>query len=76
MQSWKRKAVLALATSAALFGLFWVTAYSAEKVAQREASEARIARAASTAPASISNNAAITNVDRKILHKDNNGRTC
>jgi len=76
MQSWKRKAVLLLATSAALFGFFWATAFSAEKVAQMEAHEANVARAVTTAPAHISKNAGIMDVDETILRKGGNGRTC
>lgn len=76
MQSWKRKVILVLAASASLFTLFWVTAFSAEMVAEREAGESRIAHAITTTPTSISNHATIMDVDRAIVPKGSNGRTC
>ena len=53
MLSWKRKAVFLLTTSAVFFSLFWVTAFSAEKVEDREAGKAIISHVVITAPASI-----------------------
>lgn len=66
MPSWKRKAILLLATSAALFGLFWVTAFSAEKVTDREAGEARISHSAIPEPTSMTKSVTIMEIDKTI----------
>jgi len=76
MLSWKRKAVLLLTTSAVFFSLFWVTAFSAEKVEDREAGKAIISHVVITAPVSMTKCATIADVDITILHKGSKGRVC
>ena len=51
----KQKAALFLTTAAALVGLFWITAFTAEDVTQSEVSEALNAPAITATPTSISN---------------------
>jgi hypothetical protein len=59
----KRQAALLLTATAALVGLFWITAFSAEDVTQRASSEALNPPATMAAPASISKTATTTDVD-------------
>ena len=69
LQSWKRKGIFLLATSAALFSLFWVTAFSTEKVDDMEAGKAKISHPVITAPVRMTKSIPIMDVDRTILHK-------
>lgn len=68
-----RKAALLLTTTAALVGLFWLTAFTAEDVTQGEPSVALNAPAITTAPTSISKPATTIEVDEPSVRLGTNG---
>jgi hypothetical protein len=69
----KQKATLLLTTTAALVSLFWITAFTAEDVTQRESTEALNAPAITAAPTSISKTAAAMDTDGISLRQGTNG---
>ena len=75
MQSYKRNVILVLATSAALFSLFWVTAFSSEMVSERESGKAGITHAIAMTPIGISNTATVMDVNITIIRKGGNGHS-
>jgi hypothetical protein len=71
----KQKAALLLTTTAALVSLFWITAFTAEDVTQREPSEALNAPEITAAHTSVSKTATAMDADGIIfiLRQGNNG---
>lgn len=68
-----RKATLLLTTAAALVGLFWLTAFTAEDVTQGVPSVALNAPAITAAPTSISKPATAIEVDGPSVRQGTNG---
>ena len=68
-----RNAALLLTTTAALVGLFWITAFTAEDVTQGESSVALNAPAITAAPTSISKPATAIEVDGPSIRQGKSG---
>jgi hypothetical protein len=76
MRLWKRIATLSLAVTAAFFSLFWITAFTAEEVAQLEPGEASFVSAVTVMPASLYKGSTRMNRNEITLHKGSSDWTC
>ena len=70
---WKRIATHSLVIAAAFISLFWITAITAEGVAQLESGETTSVAAISATPIGYSRNSTIKKVNEITLHNDELG---
>jgi hypothetical protein len=76
MQLWKRIATLSLAVTAALFSLFWITAFTTEEVAQLEPGEATVVSTVTVMPTRFSKSSVIMNRNEISFRKGGNAGVC
>ena len=76
MQLWKKIVTLSLMVTATFIGLFWITAFTTEEVAQLESGETTSVAAISATPIGSSGNSTIKKVNKITLHNGPNDSTC
>jgi hypothetical protein len=76
MQLWKRIAALSLVVIATFISLFWITAFTAEEVAQLESDDTTSVEAISATPIVFSKDSTLKTVNKITLHNGRNDWTC
>lgn len=76
MQFWKRIVTHSLVITATFISLFWITAFTTEKVAQLESGKTSSMAAISATPIGFSKKLSIKKVNEIILHNGSDDWTC